>query len=785
MGCFSSKTKEPPPKPRDEAFVDITVRGYTRYLMHCKWMPTNLRRIEFEAFGHTLVNLLVQNMEEASKKSVNDLLRDRLRRPDFADEPHWLSYIGDDRLLGTEGVLDKGLERLLLVFFLSNPDCVREFSTAEAGLLLRQLAAEHDVDSALPSISVMYPLAELEEYEEEEDRIKQMWDFGDITEYFFRWFLRDEMEELFKAVAEGKETMSPEQLMSFLQLSGESIAPTAARGIVEHTFAGQLTYPRFACYFGAPQTNGVLDPQRGWKVYQDMRAPLPCYSIFTHTVTTHSEFLDAVLAGARAFVIHLDESTKIGELRTFSGPTLREVCMWVRDEAMQFNNYPVILVFPPTLSKRMQAEAAVILNDVLDDRIAKGLMFEGAAMDDPGFTPSALKGKVLVMSTQAPLKPFVGLVVSDMVRTGLGVRVTTVKSKTPAARAGLKEDDWITHINTESVQDKTHLRDILTDLHLGDEVAVRKENLRESTLVVGGAVDQNATAFDKSFSDLVFLKLHEQAGEGVDQPWESSLARAGTDEVHPTPLRARGQVDGAQGETSKREVLGFTFVQDIASVGTGNDLACEEAVAAADGAGAQFIDNDSSPAAARWARGKFSENARCGYVLQEADVQYSAPVTIHFRFLGAPTHLTFPGEETDEPFHGESMKGIDATVYGQQSTNGSPLSPPPAEDADGLAADVCINMEETYVVVRSPQSVVMIRVTFHERVLETSLPADLIRTGYHAMYLAPPEAQTDFYRVMVCVRREGGEKIGGLDHSFDDGEFGEFMHSVNAEPYSP
>ena len=131
MGCCQSKVKEPPPRARDEAFVDITVRGYATYLKQATWMNPSLRRLEFVAFGHTLVNLLVQNMEEASKSSVNTMLRARLAQLDFAAEPEWLEAIGT-RTLGTEGVLDKALERLLFVAFQSNPENRPTFTTSEA-----------------------------------------------------------------------------------------------------------------------------------------------------------------------------------------------------------------------------------------------------------------------------------------------------------------------------------------------------------------------------------------------------------------------------------------------------------------------------------------------------------------------------------------------------------------------------------------------------------------------------------------------------------------------------
>ena len=155
------------------------------------------------------------------------------------------------------------------------------------------------------------------------------------------------------------------------------------------------------------------------------------------------------------------------------------------------------------------------------------LMFEGATLSDPQFSPSALKTKVLIMAKQAPLKPFVGLFVADMHREGLGVRVTDVKDGTPAAKAGIHKDDWLTHLNGGAIGDKRNLKLQLAQLQLGDICTVRKENLEEVKIVVGGMVACKSGATAPASLNGTFPPRHSS-------PDVPSLAASGPTDENPS-----------------------------------------------------------------------------------------------------------------------------------------------------------------------------------------------------------------------------------------------------------
>lgn len=71
------------------------------------------------------------------------------------------------------------------------------------------------------------------------------------------------------------------------------------------------------------------------------------------------------------------------------------------------------------------------------------------------------------MSEQTTLKPFIGFMVADMIKDGLGVRVTDVIENTPAAKGGVQKDDWFTHVNGKPIHNKQHLRQFLDKLQVG------------------------------------------------------------------------------------------------------------------------------------------------------------------------------------------------------------------------------------------------------------------------------------------------------------------------------
>ncbi len=69
-------------------------------------------------------------------------------------------------------------------------------------------------------------------------------------------------------------------------------------------------------------------------------------------------------------------------------------------------------------------------------------------------------------------KPHLGLRVQD-VENGSGVKVLEINDdNSPAAKAGLKEDDIITQINGKNVQSVKDIKDAMTDVKRGDDIKV-------------------------------------------------------------------------------------------------------------------------------------------------------------------------------------------------------------------------------------------------------------------------------------------------------------------------
>ncbi len=93
-------------------------------------------------------------------------------------------------------------------------------------------------------------------------------------------------------------------------------------------------------------------------------------------------------------------------------------------------------------------------------------------------------------------KPHLGLRVQD-VENGSGVKVLNVDDDdSPAAKAGLKEEDVITQINGKNVKSVNDLRDALADVKAGDNVTISYQR--------GGASQTATVHFPKSLqtSDL-------------------------------------------------------------------------------------------------------------------------------------------------------------------------------------------------------------------------------------------------------------------------------------------
>ncbi|EPY32946.1 hypothetical protein AGDE_08429 [Angomonas deanei] len=297
----------------------------------------------------------------------------------------------------------------------------------------------------------------------------------------------------------------------------------------------------------------------------------------------------------RAFVVDLKKN-KNGQLCTGTCPLLTLLDN-IKKNGFTHSTYPIVIFLSPASAPPVdvQDEAAKLIVDTLGTMLAKGMMFEGAAISDPKFSPGALRKKVLIASFQGELKPFVGFLVADMNKDGLGVRVTDIVEGTPAAKGGVIKDDWLTHIGDQPIKNKAHLRECLAKLKVGQEVKVKRENMDELTIVVGGTVDPQDKSVSSALSGIVFFRLTKNLQD--NKPWDTVC------------------VDAAKVKSSSlnRTSLAGYFAH-VSINGSASNV--QELIGDALNAGIQFIDGDLSETCLAFNRGRFYNNGRCGYLLK-------------------------------------------------------------------------------------------------------------------------------------------------------------------------
>ena len=190
-----------------------------------------------------------------------------------------------------------------------------------------------------------------------------------------------------------------------------------------------------------------------------------------------------------------------------------------------------------------------------------------------------------------------------------------MKASTPASKAGIYKDDWLTHINGKQILNKQYLREQLGSLHLGDQFTMKKENLDEVRIIVGGSVEEDDEKATKNFSNLVFLSFTNETARLA--PWEANAIRAGSISV--SPIRRQDLDDH------------FAYMSDC----DGN----ETAVTSATTKGVQFIEIGQNQMDKLWARGMFAENARCGYVLKNVSSRSAENDFVTVEVIEPPQHL--------------------------------------------------------------------------------------------------------------------------------------------------
>uniref|UniRef100_A0A7S1QY82 PI-PLC Y-box domain-containing protein n=1 Tax=Neobodo designis TaxID=312471 RepID=A0A7S1QY82_NEODS len=616
------------------------------------------------------------------------------------------------------------------------------------------------------------------------DKLKSF-TFGDLLRLAYDAAQQTGLGQLFDDAAQGAEILTVEQLATFASFGAdEPMSVEEARDKISKRLGGAVTRLRFLLFFGNSATNDVLDPKRALSVWQDMSQPLTHYSVATRSVSTMAEMKKALTAGCRALVMHVSHVNKEGDPMMKDGKSLQALLHFLKEHAFITNPLPVVLCFLPgsSLTVEMQDAVANALTSELSETLAPGLMFRGSHISDPKFTPLGLQHRFLVMAQQGALKPFVGFNVANMQRTGLGVRVTAVPEGTPAARAGIGKQDWLTHFNGEVIESKETLREKLLSLHAGEEFRVRKEGLTEVTGIVGASVAENPT-ISKKFAELLFLNFvgptahegasgnaangdHESgdspAGQLAALPWDTQLEELPVHGGSLSPERCHGSpltLDTARANSPNFEhTEHFRFVSR-AAVGTADTDERERVIADADLAGVQFIDTQSSPAAERWARGKFSDNGHCGYVLQPR-LPSSRSSEAHggiTPFASDAPRVSVVRYDHDDP----ARVHLDIELLAMPGQNANSKTHPAHDPACAVA--LIGTPERTRapllghgtIDVREPAGkVVLLRTVDAEgNDLEAALPANLVRSGYRIITFCKHDDPTVAVPVLCAVRR--------------------------------
>ncbi|CAJ1030356.1 Phosphatidylinositol-specific phospholipase C, X domain/PDZ domain containing protein, putative [Leishmania lindenbergi] len=493
-----------------------------------------------------------------------------------------------------ERAMDDGFSRILLAWFSNNPSYEKMISMIAGQAVLNTLYIRYVVNKCVS--------------------------FEDILAYQFRWVsVNKAATEVFNRFTDGRESMTSEQLGKFLRdVQRSEATDRQALEKFKYRFGGGIHKYNFISYNGSVLTNNAIDPARTSDVWQDMTQSFTHYMVSCVRIETEEDLKRATADGARALVLNINKAGN-GKLMVGSCE-LQTILECVKANGFTTNTYPIILCLSPgtPMPIPVQDEVAKMINDTLESAVAEGLMFEGAMINDPMFSPGALRKKVLVMNHQDRLKPFIGFLVADMNKDGLGVRVTDVMEGTPASKGGVLKDDWLTHINGIPIQNKLHLRETLAQLKVGDEFTVRRENLNEIKVVVGGTIDPQDTTASASLSSITFFNYSNSTDP---KPWDTERVPASS--LVTTQL------------TRKDLLTHFAFCT-VNSADTSTDLPDAEGTAAS--LGIQFVDVDNSERCLSWARGRFSDNGRCGYILK-TDIDTAKSPELSFRIIGGPRLL--------------------------------------------------------------------------------------------------------------------------------------------------
>lgn len=464
--------------------------------------------------------------------------------------------------------------------------------------------------------------------------------FYDLMMYQFRWISSNEVAlEVFTRFSEGKGTMSAEQLGVYLRETQRlAVTNRLLADKLMCRYGGVVHRYNFSCYNESVLTNCAIDPTLTSDVYQDMTQPFTRYSLNCARIESPEALSHALCSGSvRALVLPelKRESCELNaEEPVFSSEftcgtcKLSHLIQAVKRVGFQSNTYPIVICLPPcdAMPIEEQVELAAMLLQGFGSMLGSGLMLDGAVISDPKFSPGAQRNKVLLLGSQGELGPFIGFLVADMNRPGLGVRVTNVVEGTPAERGGIVKNDWLTHLNKKQICDKETLRTYLSSLVIGSEVEVSRENLEKSTIIVGGKV-RDSEKLSAELGNLMFFRL---TSDPPLSPWDTTVLTT-TQLVSSSPPTL-GSFDTHFGMVK-------VSAKDV-DAGDPSDLHRTDVLGRATECGIQFIDIEPCDTCLAWSKGRFADNGGCGYLLR-LKVEPN-PVCLDLQIIVGPRKLKCP-----------------------------------------------------------------------------------------------------------------------------------------------
>ncbi|CCW67977.1 unnamed protein product [Phytomonas sp. Hart1] len=495
-----------------------------------------------------------------------------------------------------ERTMDDSFSRILLAWYVKNPTFDKVISP-EAG------------QAVLDTLYIRYTTTKPVTFE-------------DILRFQFHWVLLNQAAlEVYYDISKGKDLVTIKQLGHFLR--EVQCVETTDHQLMEKfkfRFGGGIHKYNFTSYNGSVLTNNAVDPARTSDIWQDMTQSFTHYMINCACIKTENDLKRFINGSGRALVLNIKKDDN-GAIYSEHCP-LQSLLDCIKKNAFTTNAYPIILCFLPSaaFSIELQDEVSVLLNNTLGPMLAKGPIFEGAIINDPKFSPSALRKKVLVMATQCALKPFIGFMVADMHKDGLGVRVTHVMEGTPATKSGLLKDDWLTHINNMPIKNKKHLREYLMNLKVGEDFTIKRESLDEIKIVVGGIVDSDDTSASLELSAVTFFRF----ASGKDYK-TCDVEMIGVDKIPSLQHKTRDVF---------LDHFAFVSLPKASSGAFTPEGLCSNA-------GIQFISVGNAEASIAWSIGRFTDNGQCGYLLKtDADANTTTDLTM--KIICGPRSVNCP-----------------------------------------------------------------------------------------------------------------------------------------------